>query len=238
MRKFILISLINMLLMAIVIIACKHEPEELAGPLPPGPEPDPPAHPCDPDTVYFNKDLLPVLISSCGQPGCHDAASMQGDVVLTDYNSVMQTADVRPGDPEGSDIYENIIETDPDKRMPPPPASPLSQENIDMVYTWIVQGAQNLSCDDDCDTLDVSFATHIETIINTHCFGCHNDNNSLGGLSLEGYDKVTAVAGDGRLLGVVRHEAGYSPMPKNADQLPACKIRQIEIWIENGTPQK
>ena len=157
---------------------------------------------------------------------------------MTDYNSIMQTADVRPFDPEGSDLYEVIIDSDPDKRMPPPPASPLTQENIDMIYKWINQGAQNLFCDEEeCDTLDVIYSIHIEGIVQKHCLGCHSDNNPLGGLSLQNYNDVVAIANDGRFLGAVRHENGYSPMPKNAAMLSDCKIRQIEIWIENGTPQ-
>ena len=83
-----------------IVWACKHEPEDLAGPQPPGPDPgpDPPiGNPCDPDTVYFEKDLLPVLLSTCAQPGCHDAITMADGVRLTDYNSVMQTAGVEPG---------------------------------------------------------------------------------------------------------------------------------------------
>ncbi len=197
-----------------------------------------PGNPCDPDTVYFERDLLPLLQSSCAQPGCHDAISMQDGVRLTDYNSVMQTADVKPFDPQGSDIYEVVVEDDPDKRMPPPPLDPWPQENIDLLRTWIEQGAQNLFCDEeDCDTTDITYTSPVSGIIQKHCLGCHNDNNPLGGLSLEGYNKLVTVANDGRLMGVVNHEAGYPPMPKNSAKLSDCKILQLQIWTENGTPQ-
>jgi mono/diheme cytochrome c family protein len=195
-----------------------------------------PVHPCDPDTVYFERDLLPLLQSSCAQPGCHDAISMQDGVRLTDYNSIMQTADVKPFDPEGSDIYEVLVETDPAKRMPPD--GPWPQENIDLVYKWITQGARNLFCDEgDCDTTGVTYSEPVSGIINKHCLGCHDDNSQLGGLSLQGYEKVVATANDDRLMGTVRHEPGYPAMPKNAPQLSDCKILQLEIWIQNGTPQ-
>ncbi len=197
-----------------------------------------PGHPCDPDTVYFERDLLPVLLSSCAQPGCHDAITMQDGVQLTDYASVMQTADVKPFDPEGSDIYEVVVENDPDKRMPPPPQDPWPQENIDLLFTWIDQGAQNLFCDEEeCDTTNITYAEPVSGIIQKHCLGCHNDNNMLGGLSLEGYDKLVTVANDGRLMGTVNHDAGYPAMPKNSPQLSACKILQLQIWTDNGTPQ-
>lgn len=234
-----IIAPLALFIIFMMVWACKHEPEELAGPTPPDPGPDPPiTNPCDPDTVYFEKDLLPVLLSTCAQPGCHDAITMEDGVRLTDYNAVMQTAGITPGDPGDSDMYEVITETDPDKRMPPPPNDPWSQENINMVYTWIAQGAQDLSCDDtECDTTDLTYTNKINSIVQAHCLGCHSDNNPLGGLSLEGYDKVKSTADDGRLLGVVRHEAGYPGMPLNSPKLSDCKIRQLEIWIDDGTPQ-
>lgn len=194
--------------------------------------------PCDPDTIYFERDLLPLLQSSCAQPGCHDAITMQDGVRLTDYNSVVQTADVDPFDPENSKIYKVVIEDEPQDRMPPPPASAWSQESIDLLYAWIAQGAQNLFCDEeDCDTTAVSYAAPVSGIIQKHCLGCHSDNNPLGGLSLQGYDNVVATADDGRLMGTVKHEAGYPAMPKNSSKLSDCKILQLETWIQNGTPQ-
>lgn len=197
-----------------------------------------PGHPCDPDTVYFERDLLPILQSTCAQPGCHDAITMQDGVRLTDYVSVMETADVDPYDPDNSKLYKVIIEDEPQDRMPPPPASAMSAEDIALVNKWITQGAKNLFCDEEeCDTSNVTYTAPVSVIIQKHCLGCHNDNNPLGGLSLQGYDKVVAVANDGRLKGVVKHEAGYPPMPKNSAQLSDCKIEQLEIWTDNGTPQ-
>ncbi len=60
--------------------------------------------PCDPDIVYFDLDILPILKSNCAFSGCHDAASAEKDVILESYESVMQTADVRPYDLDGSDL--------------------------------------------------------------------------------------------------------------------------------------
>ena len=194
-------------------------------------------NPCDPDTVYFERDLLPILQSTCAQPGCHDAITMEDGVRLTDYNSVMQTTEVEPFNPGESKIYKVIID-EPDDRMPPPPADPMSAENIDLVYTWIAQGAQNLFCDEEeCDTLDVTYTTPVSGIIQKHCLGCHSDNNPLGDLSLQGYNNVVTIASDGRLLGVVKHEAGFPAMPKNSAKISDCKILQLEIWTNNGTPQ-
>ena len=237
-KTFTILSII--LLILLLIWACKHDPEEFVIPdngggsdttLPS------PGHPCDPDTIYFEKDLLPILQSNCAKPTCHDAATAQDGVRLTDYNSVMQTGDIEPFDPGNTEIYEVVVENDPDKRMPPPPDSPLTQEQIDDLSTWINQGAQNLFCDEEeCDTSNVTYTNIIGPMLNTYCVGCHNDANPLGGLTLEGYANVTPVASDDRLIGVIRWDAGYPQMPQNGNQLSDCQIRQTEIWIENGLP--
>jgi mono/diheme cytochrome c family protein len=194
-------------------------------------------HPCDPDTIYFERDLLPILQSACAQPGCHDAITQQDGVRLTDYASVMATGKIEPGDPDDSELYEVIIDPDPDKRMPPPPNSALPSEQIAAIRKWIEQGAQNLFCDDEeCDTTNITYTNTVEPIIAMHCLGCHNDANPLGGLSLQGYDKVATIANDGRLMGTISHEPGYPAMPKNGMKLSDCKILQIETWIDNGLP--
>ena len=194
-------------------------------------------NPCDPDTIYFERDLLPILQSSCAQPGCHDAITQQDGVRLTDYASVMATGKIEPGDPDDSELYEVITETDPDKIMPPPPNSALPQEQIAAIRKWILQGAQDLFCDDeDCDTINITYTNTIESIVSMHCLACHNDANTLGGLNLEGYDKLATVANDGRLMGTITHEAGYPPMPKNGTKMSDCKIVQIQTWINDGLP--
>ena len=57
---------------------------------------DPGGIPCDPDTIYFQNDVLPLFQSSCGIAGCHDPLTAEGEVILTSYYYVMQTADVEP----------------------------------------------------------------------------------------------------------------------------------------------
>jgi len=64
--------------------------------------------PCDPDTAYFQNDVLPLLMSSCGIAGCHDPQTAEDDVILTSYFYVMETADVEPGEPWESDLWERL----------------------------------------------------------------------------------------------------------------------------------
>jgi len=193
--------------------------------------------PCDPDTVYFQNTILPLLQSSCGVIGCHDPGTATERIILTDYNSIMNTADVEPFNPRESKLYKVMIEDDPDDIMPPPPRSPLTAEQKAAVFNWIAQGALNNYCDDEeCDTINVTFSGTVWPIVQNHCFGCHSGGNPSGGISIENHADLATLANNGSLMGAIRHEAGYSPMPKNGMKLSDCKITQIQIWIDDGTP--
>lgn len=198
------------------------------------------ADPCDPDTVYFTNDILPLLNSSCAVSGCHDNATAEDGVILTSYNSVMQTADVRPGDLGDSDLYEVITETDPDKQMPPPSSGiTLSQAQINMIAKWIQQGAKNNGCDPNaggCDTDSVSYAQQLVPVLNTYCLGCHSGTVISGGVNLDGYNNVVAFANSGQLYGAISHAAGYKPMPQGQPKLDSCTIAQFKSWIDAGAP--
>ena len=85
-----------------------------------------------------------------------------------------------------------------------------------------------------CDTVDVSYSAVVLPLLEIACYGCHDDANNLGGISIEGYDKLKPFADNGALVGVIRHQDGYSPMPQNQGPLPECDIQKIEAWIADG----
>jgi mono/diheme cytochrome c family protein len=87
-----------------------------------------------------------------------------------------------------------------------------------------------------CDTLDVTFTNSIFPIINSNCTSCHSGAAPSGNIRLESYNTISAAANNGSLLGVIRHEPGWSPMPKGGGQLNDCNIAQIETWVNDGTP--
>jgi hypothetical protein len=200
----------------------------------------PVGNPCDPDLIYFEIEVQPLLSSSCAVPLCHDAVTAEDGVILETYASTMATADVRPGDPESSDIYEVLVETDPDKVMPPPSSGiVLTIDQIAIIREWIAEGANNLQCDPyagGCDTVNVTFSGTVWPVIANNCRGCHSGNNPQGGVSLTNYSEVKLIADDGRLASVIAHEAGFTPMPFNQPQLGECQISQILKWIGDGAP--
>src|SRR5690349_2132712 len=85
-----------MMLMLMLVTSCEHDP---VGPIDPGPGPidttgnpidttgnpiDTTDHgtPCDPNVVYFEMSILPLLKSNCAKSGCHDAITHEEGIVL------------------------------------------------------------------------------------------------------------------------------------------------------------
>ncbi len=190
---------------------------------------------CDTTKVYFQQQVLPILLSNCTMSGCHDVASHKEDVILTNYQYVMSTAGIRPGRPFDSEIYERIIDSDPRKRMPPSPNTSLTTQQQQLIYNWIQQGAQDLVCQDLCNTNSFTYSGAIKNIISNKCQGCHSGATPQGGIDLSTYNGVKSKADDGKLWGAINHLPGYSPMPKNGNKLSACELEQIQKWIAAGS---
>ena len=190
--------------------------------------------PCDPDVIYFEKDVLPILISNCAFSGCHDAASAEDGVILIDYENTIATADVEPFNLADSKIYEVLVHSDPSERMPPAPSSSLPAAQIQIIAKWILQGAENLKCDEDavgCDTENVSFSTFVKPLLETHCVRCHSGSAPPGGILLTNHSEVSMQP---KLYGVIAHESGFKMMPFGENRLPQCDIDKVKSWIDAG----
>ncbi len=187
--------------------------------------------PCSKDTVYFNKDIAPLLSTYCAMSGCHDAATHKEGVDLSVYSKVMSTGGVNPGSPTSSKLYTVTLKSDPNDRMPPAPSSALTSEQIAMLNKWISQGARNNYCYD-CDSTAFKFTANILPIINNNCTGCHNSTNPSGGITLTNYTDINAMVVANKLQNTTAW-TGVKNMPPSK-KLPSCKIDNITKWIANG----
>lgn len=88
---------------------------------------------------------------------------------------------------------------------------------------------------DDCDTSKVTYPGSVYPILDKNCIGCHGGAAPSAGLNFTDYNTVATIAYDGRLLGVINHAAGYSPMPPTGVRLSDCDIATIEIWVRDTT---
>ncbi|HRI23094.1 MAG TPA: hypothetical protein PLZ45_00405 [Ferruginibacter sp.] len=225
-----LLEIIGILLFLLIMMSCKHDIpiQVIETPVTGGEQT------CSADTVYFQNSVLPLLNSSCAMSGCHDAITHKEGVNLTTYGNVMATGGVRPGDPANSKLYKVLNQTGGD-RMPPPPAAAFTQAQKDLIYKWILQGAKNNACND-CDTTLFTYSGAVSPLMNSYCKGCHNPASAGGGIDLSTYAGVRSIALNGKLLGSIRHDAGFIAMPQGGNKLSACRITQVQKWISAGSP--
>ena len=227
-----LVYLIIMSVSLLLILSCKHPYGDLADSVT---QIGDTSTPCDATKIYFQQQVLPILVSNCAMSGCHDDATHKEGVVLTSYQKVMATTEVRPGNPGNSKLYKVIVDPDPGDRMPEPPQNPLTQQQIQVIYAWIQQGAQNLVCENMCDSSLFTFSGAIQPLIQSKCQGCHSGVNAQGGIDISTYQLLKAKVIDGKLWGSINQLPGYSPMPKNGAKLSDCEIRQFQKWIAAGS---
>jgi hypothetical protein len=210
----------GLILFSFSLSSCRHEPVLTEGtPL-----------------VCFQDQVLPLINSNCAIPGCHDGNSNEG-AALTNYENISKY--VTPGKPNQSKLYEVVTKNSSQEEfMPPSPRNPLTQNQINLISIWILQGAENNSCLlFPCDTVNlVSYSTNIFPVIQNYCTGCHSGSNPSGGIGLENYDQISVVALNGKLYGSVSFTPGFKPMPYQGTMIPECYVAMIKLWVDNGAP--
>lgn len=245
-RSLLLISLIA-LFIAAWIPSCTHDP---FSPIDVNPvdttgnpvdtlfnEVDTSGVPCDPNAVYFENQVLPIIKANCAKSGCHDPIKHEEGLILDSYSRVMKI--VKANNLSGSKLYKVITQTSGEESMPPYPNQRLSADQVALIRTWIQQGAKNLTCNPNyglCDTTDVSYAQYITPLLTTFCTGCHSGGQPSGNLSLTSYNDVQAIALNGKLAGAITWAQGYKKMPEGSNQLSSCTINKVKSWIHHGAP--
>lgn len=87
-----------------------------------------------------------------------------------------------------------------------------------------------------CDVENITYTDDVLPIIRSNCYRCHDQATNTGNVTLEGYDNLKRFVDNNRLLGAIRHESGFSPMPQDQAKLPECTIQKIEAWVADGAP--
>jgi hypothetical protein len=188
------------------------------------------------DSVCYQLEIAPLMNSYCAISGCHDAATQAAGYDLSNYFGVMQI--VKPGQPDNSKLMK-VINGSGEEKMPPSPYPSLTTDQIDLIQTWIIQGAgYNIDCGGSilCDTTDVTYSGTIQPIIQNNCLGCHLSSGTGGGILLSTYGQVADQALYGNLLCAVYQESDCKPMPKGGSKLTSCQLTQISMWVDAGAP--
>ena len=91
--------------------------------------------------VDFGRDLQPLFQQHCIE--CHGPSQQMGGMRLDRRRSAMGIrggTTIGPGNADGSRLYLRVAGTKFGQRMPP--TGPLSAEQINLIKTWIDQGAE------------------------------------------------------------------------------------------------
>jgi hypothetical protein len=96
--------------------------------------------------VQFNRDVRPILADNCF--ACHgfDAkarkARLRLDVPEGAFAQRKGSVPIKPGDPQGSEVWARINADDPEEAMPPPRSrKQLTAAQKEIIRRWIAQGA-------------------------------------------------------------------------------------------------
>lgn len=192
------------------------------------------------DSICFLQNILPIFISNCAMSSCHDGLS-QGEedelYPLNSYATIRQH--VVPFNPSSSDVYRAVNGAG-EEFMPPPPKSPLTASQKELLRKWIAEGALNSDCpNNSCDTTGtIGFSARVKPLIDNYCVTCHNASVTSGGVNLNGYSQVKTYAesmrnGTPLLIGAIRKLTGFKAMPPSFT-LDECSIRMVELWIDQG----
>ncbi len=100
--------------------------------------------PTNPDSVFFSRDIIPLLNANCNTIGCHSGGNPAGKLNLEAskaYTSLKKSGSgyIDTLDSKNSIIYIQMSSSS----QPMPPTGKLSDCKIDLVLKWIEQGAKN-----------------------------------------------------------------------------------------------
>jgi hypothetical protein len=82
-----------------------------------------------------------------------------------------------------------------------------------------------------CDTSSVTYSGSILPIVNDNCLGCHSGSSAGGGVHIENYSDLAAIATNGKLMNVLN---GVTVQMPPSGKIPSCSITKVEIWIRDG----
>jgi len=185
---------------------------------------------CNADTVYFQQQILPLVNSYCASTGCHNAIAHAFGVRLDEYSRIMVF--VSPGFPAASDLVLTVQST----YMPPSTWPQMSAAQLNLIITWIQQGALNNTCNGGCDPTNVTYHASVKPVFQTACYGCHSGNNTSGNFNITTWAACNAASTNGTLCGDILDQAGHHLMPPAPSAISPCDRNRILRWIHQGAP--
>ena len=93
--------------------------------------------------ISFQKYIQPIFTARCSQSGCHDDFTKAGGYSVTSWSNITAPGVVDPYSPETSRLMWRIDPGSALPIMPPIRNGYLTENQIQGIETWILEGAQN-----------------------------------------------------------------------------------------------
>lgn len=196
------------------------------------------------DSVYFDKQIFPIIQNNCTASGCHNESSEE--FPLTSYDEILKQ--LNPGSSINSKLYKAITAS---YSNPMPPDKPLTVMQRSLIKIWIDQGAKNnkapTSDTSQTDTTKVvekykaCFSRDILPVLTSNCAtsNCHNVSSARDGIVLSDYSNTMKIVNAGNTQEselyqiIIRTDNERMPPPPRS-ALSKANIDSIAAWITYG----
>lgn len=193
--------------------------------------------------VSFYKDIRPILQAHCA--GCHQPAKAKGDYIMTDFAKLLaggeEGAAILPGKPEASNLLTVATPVDGKAEMPPK-GDPLHATQLDLIRTWIAQGAQDDTPESAKSHFTMEQPPEYVTPPTLTSIAFSPDGTQL---AVAGYHEVLVHQADGsgitaRLVGLSERiqKLAWSPDGKKIAVSGGSPARQGELQVWDVAKQK
>ena len=182
--------------------------------------------PCITDSMSYDGGISVIFNANCATSGCHDPGTKRAGFDFSTYDGIKVA---------NSTTIIKAINHDVDVSAMPGGGNPkLDSCTIEKIEKWFADDAPK-NFDPVVVTPSTTYTDDIRPIFINNCSSCHTSSSS-GGVNLNNFQNATSVS-TSRLLGAIKHEAGFSSMPRNAAKLGSATIDKIEEWINLGRPE-
>ncbi len=205
------------------------------------------------DKVDFVKQVKPLLEGACTH--CHGAKEDKGDFRMHTLEDMKKGNEngpgLTPGDLKKSAIYTTLLlQEDDDMVMPPKKEGMLEKSQIEVIKTWIEQGAEWPAGVTLEQTPRITFAKHIQPILEQNCVSCHNAEKAKGDWIITTRKEAFGTGENApnivpfslkdsaiyHLTTLAADEDDLMPPKKSGGPLSKEDINFLKLWIEQGAP--
>ncbi len=205
-------------------------------------------------SLTYQKDILPIFQQSCAK--CHLGNAAMGKLQLTSEEGLLRGGvsgpAIVPGKSSESLLVKRLLGLSDAPRMPMG-GTPLSDAQVNIIRTWIDEGAHHTETAANAIATKTKaaadsplFAEKVRPILASRCYGCHGPALQQNGLRLDSLAAILKGSDNGKIIIpgkpdgsrlIRRLRAQERPMmPYGGPALASNEIEIIRNWIAAGAP--